>query len=344
MTPSRCTVTILAAVIAVPFLVGCASSERAVVRISYVVEPSQGLPQGMNTVAVLDSKVNEVTDRKWSELAANEIQHHIQQANNRFGSNLNVVDRKHLGEVMGEQDLAAAGLTDANVNELGKLANADGLIESEINVKVEAHTGKASTITGLGGWGGHRSGGGHIETGEVDTVSRNIAVQTSFKLVDTRTNRNWVTYSPPLFTQSDKTKAFFLFGSSRTEAELTPRDEVIRAAVATGVQGFISMIVPCEINYEVTVESGGSEASAAGVKHLRAQAYGDALAAFQGAVAEDPGDYRSLFGAGVAAEAAGDYDTALDFYRRAYGAKPDPQYQAARDRLAEDIGRIKKSA
>ena len=111
--------------------VGCASTERATLAIEYALNPSKGLPPGMNTVAILDAQVNEVTDRKWSELAANRIQQLIQESNDRFGTNLGVADRKHTGSVMQESDMAAAGLTASNNTQddgyLGNYAGVDAV-------------------------------------------------------------------------------------------------------------------------------------------------------------------------------------------------------------------------
>jgi len=142
---------------AVPTLLGC-TSERAIVSVCYVVEPSKGLPPGMNAVAIMDSKVNTATDRKWSELAANSIQARIQQANDRFGANIKIADRKHLAEGLAEQDLAAAGITSESSG--GDVMAIHGIIQSEINVKVDTKRGSQTTIAGISGFGGHRRGGG----------------------------------------------------------------------------------------------------------------------------------------------------------------------------------------
>ena len=184
-------------------LCGCATQE-AWVSVNYVLEPSRGLPTGMKAVSVENAKVNEVTDRRWSELAANRIQDLIQDSNRRFGTNLKVVDRKHLSQGLAEADLAAAGLTESDSpGHGGKIMAAQGIIQSEINVKVETHHGKQTTISDLWGAGGRGLGAGEIRTREVDTVSRNITVQTTFKLVDAATNRNWITHSPPPTSRCD---------------------------------------------------------------------------------------------------------------------------------------------
>lgn len=334
----------LLAAIAATVIVGCAGGERAMVPISYVVEPTKGLPPGMRAVAINDSKVNQVTDRKWSELAANQIQDRILAARNKYGIDIDVADRKHLSEGMTEQDLAAAGVTTtSSPGQGGRVMAIQGIIESEINVKVETHKGKQSTIANITGWGGRGRRGGNVSTREVDTISRNIVVQTTFKLIDTVNNRAWITYSPEPYSQSDKTKTFFLFGSSQTEAELAPRDEVIGAAVNKGVREFVSQMVPCEMQYTMVVDASSNKNSVQGVKMLRSESYTGALTQFKMAIADNPDDDKSVFGAGVACEAMGDFDQALKFYKRAYGIKAEQSYRNAKKRLSADIERIMKT-
>ncbi len=173
-------------------------------------------------------------------------------------------------------------------------------------------------------------------------MARNITVQTTFKLVDTVNNRNWITYSPVPYSRFDKTKTSILFGSSQTEAELTPRDQIIKEAVTKAARAFVSQFLPCEMRYEVFVESSMNKSCQTGVKLLRAEAYAEALSYFKLALGESADDHRAALGAAVAAEAAGDYQQALRFYRRAYGIRPDARYRDARDRLADHLRRIRR--
>jgi len=340
----------LACVVVSSFVVmlasGCGGSERATVAIEYVLNPSVGLPPGMNSVAILDAKVNEVTDTKWSELGANYIQHLITESHELYGTDLQVADRKHTSSVMKEQDMAAAGMVaSANPGATAKQLNVQGLIMTEINVKVETHKGKGRTISGLSaaafgghGWGG---GGGSVRTEEGETVSRNITVQTDFKLVDAATSKNWTTHSPKPYRQSDKTKISPFFGSSKTEASLTPRDEIIGAAVETGARQFVSKLIPCAVRYEVELRSSSQENCVQGIKYVRGDMFAEAMSQFKMALAEDPDDDRAAFAAGVCCEAKGNFDEALKYYKLAAVAKNEPTYLEAKDRMAENKDRIR---
>ncbi len=328
---------------------GCGGgSEKATVAIEYMLNPSVGLPPGMNAVAVLDAKVNEVTDTKWSELAANYVQHLIQEANEKYGTTLQVADRKHTSSVMKEQDLAAAGLVESpKPGAVAKQLGVQGLIMTEINVKVETHQGKGRTVSGMDmfGGGGHGwgHGGGSVQTEEAETVSRNITVQTDFKLVDAATGKNWTTHSPKPYRQSDKTKVSPFFGSSKTEAALTPRDEIIGAAVESGARAFVSKLVPCAVRYEVEAKSSGQENCVQGVKYLRGDMYAEALSQFKLALTEKPDDDRAAFGAGVCCEALGDFDQALSYYKQAMMLKDREEYREAKTRMTENRERIRQA-
>ncbi len=331
------------ATMAIAFLAGC-STEKAHVSVTYTLEPSKGLPAGMTSISIMDSKVNEVTDTKWSELAANQIQDLLQRAVDQYHVDLKIADRKHLSEGLAEQDLAAAGITQGrggNVGMGGQVMDVQGIIESEINVKVDAQRGRQSTISGLSGFGGRHWGGGSVQTREVETVTRNITVQTTFKLVDTVNNRNWVTYAPPPVSNTDRTNASFLFGSSQTEAELMPRDEVIGLAVQRGIIDFVSQIVPCAVTFDMTIVASGNKACVRGVKMLRAGLYSEALSNFKIAMAEGS-DHQAAFGAGIASESLKKYDQALSYYRRAYGMKDMESYAAAVKRLSKHMPYIRR--
>jgi tetratricopeptide (TPR) repeat protein len=326
---------------------GCnGGGEKATVAFEYMLNPTTQLPPGLTSVAVLNAQVNEVTDTKWSEMAANYVQHLIQEANEKYGTNLEVADRKQTSNVMKEQDLAAAGMVPASkAGAVAKLLGVQGLVMTEINVKVETHQGKGRTISAMdmfaGGGHGWGHGGGGVQTEEGETVSRNITVQTDFKLVDSATGKNWVTYSPRPYRQSDKTHISPFFGSSKTEAALTPRDEIIGAAVEAGARAFVSKLVPCAVPVEIAVQSSKQENCVRGVKLLRADMYTEALAEFKLALAQNPEDDRAAFGAGVSCEATGDFDQALSYYKQAVMLKDREEYKDAKIRLTENRERVR---
>lgn len=327
--------------------VGCGSSrESANISFSYVIEKEKGLPPGMKTIAIMPAKIGETTDPKWSEMSVTIVQSLINESKNKFGTPITVTERRDTKPVFDEADLAAAGMSTKQGGSPGQLVGADGYLLSNINVKVETHVGKQRTLSGLdlSGLQGQQFDAGRVraETQEVETVTRNMTVQTEFKLVDATNGRVWEHYSPRMFRATDRTKASPIFGSSQTEAALTPQDRIVATLVERGAREFVSMLMPVRVDVEAEVLSGGNPNSSEGVRRLRAEDYQGAIEAFNAALAENPNDHRSAYGAGVAAEAAGSMDMALNFYNRACAGQDNRTYVESRDRVKAFNGRVRK--
>lgn len=316
---------------------GCQSSERALVRFSYVAEPEKGLPPGVKTIAIMPAKVGPSTDPKWSEMSASILHSLVDESRSRFGTGINVVDRRDTQVTFDEADLAAAGMSTRSGGGGGQLMAAEAAILSNINVKVETHVGKQRTLAGLdlSGFGGRRQGGGSVgvDTTEVDTVTRSMTVQTEFKLVDAGNNRVWEHYSPRPYQGTDRTKASPIFGSSQTSAELTPEDEIVAELVERASREFVSRLMPCRIDVEAEVWSSGNANCVSGVKMLRGELYDQALAFFQAAIGENPDDHQAAYGAGVACEAVGRFDQATKYYQMACAGAESREYREARERV-----------
>ena len=324
---------------------GCAAPERALVDFSYVVEPSRGLPEGMETLTIMPAKVGPTTDAKWSDICVTIMRSLVDESRSSFGTDIEVSDRRDTQVTFDEADLAAAGMSTASGGSGGRLLAAQGAILSNINVKVEKHVGRQRTLAGLslggGGGRGYGHGGTDIRTSEVETVTRNITVQSDFKLIDTANNKVWLQYSPRPYSTTDRTNASPIFGSSRTEAELTPRDTIIADLVERGAREFISQLMPCRVAVEARVQSSRDANCTQGVRMLRAEAFNEALSNFEAALANKPNDHRAAYGAGVACEASGRYEGALRFYKRACAAKDDVTYRNARDRVKAFASRVR---
>ena len=325
-------------------VVGCGSTERAVVEFSYTVNATRGLPEGMKTIMIVPAKLGPNTDEQWSDMCITIMQSLVNESKNSFGTDIEVTDRRDTQIMFDEADLAAAGMSKGG-GQGGQLDAAQGAILSSINVKVEKHIGKQRTLSGLNLWGGgghgYGHGGGSARTEEVETVSRNITVQTSFKLLDTSNNRVWEHYVPKTFRATDKTEASLIFGSSQTEAELTPQDAIIATLVERGARAFISRLMPCRIDVEAEVESSRHENCVRGVKLLRGEDYAAAASNFKLALQDNPDDSRAAFGAGVACEASGRYKDALKYYKQACMGAEDATYRDARDRMKTYGDRIR---
>ena len=328
-------------------VVGCAT-EQASVRFSYVVDPAKGLPPGMKIITIEPASLGETTHPKWSELSVSIMQKLVNESRDRFGTDIVVSDRRDAQVTFDTADLEAAGMAtgSSQPGSGGQLLGAQGTILSTINVKIDRKIGKQRTLSNLflAGGGGKRRGGGavDIDTEEVETVTRSFIVQTEFKLLDTSNNRVWDPYAPPLYRSTDRTKASPIFGSSQTEAELTPEDQVIAPMVQRGARAFISRLMPCRIDVEAFVVSSTNGNCTDGVRLLRAEAYESALGSFRAALSSDRWDHQAAFGAGVACEALGRCNEALEYYRQACAGQESAKYQEARDRMKTYGDRVRK--
>ena len=333
----NCGTALACGLLCLSMLAGCASPETAVVNFSYVVEATRGLPAGMKTITIMPAKLGPTTDEKWSEMCVTIMNSLVNESRNSFGTALEVSDRRDTQVTFDEADLAAAGMSTGTPGAGGRLEAAQGAILSKIDVKIERHMGKQRTLSGLsflGGGGRHWGhGGGDIRTQEVQTVTRNITVIAAFKLLDTATNKVWEYYAPKTFQATDRTKASPIFGSSRTEAELTPTDRIIATLVERAAREFISRLMPCRIDIATNITSSRNESCIRGVRLLRAEDFEGAYSNFVDALVQNPDDHRAAYGAGLACEASGRPDEALKYYKRACAGQENATYRDARDRM-----------
>jgi len=321
------TLTVLAAcgVLAASIgVVGCGgggrSKEVALVDVAYTAKPTESLPRGLKTVAVLDAETTDDTEEKWSQMAANMISGLLGQAARKGGTKLTIADRQNLAKVMAEKDMALAGLIDGTkAAAAGKILGVQGIIASSIKVKVEKHTGKGRTVSAANVYAWARGGGGGVDTEEIEKVSRNITVQCEFRLIDSTSGKVLIQHVSPTLRKSDKTKTSPFFGASQTEAELTPRDKIIGELVEKETRRFIGRFLPIQIEETIEVPAGKNKACQAGARFLAAGEYDEAIIQYKAAIAEseEGGDKYASLGMGVAYEAKGELESALTHYRMA---------------------------
>ena len=340
---------------------GCAKTETFNASISYVLEPTQKVPDGLTTVAILDAGVEtkagdtEDKDRsvKWATMAADMMEKMIQDSATKFGSGLTVAKRRDTTKVMAEKDMKMAGLVDGGkAAQAAKLLDVQGIIASKLNIRVEVKEGRQRTVSAasIAAWGGYHWGGGSgsVDTEEVSSISRNMTVQCSFTLMDATTGEAIVQFSPKPYRKYDSEKPGPVFGSSKTEANLDSVDGIIGELVEEGTREFVSTFVPCQVDYSYELKSGKSEESGKGIRSLRMDDFDNAMTFFKAAVAKDSEDHRSVFAMGVTCELMKKWDEALKYYRQAAGMgglsqEDQNMYLAAKTRVSEQKDRIRKA-
>jgi tetratricopeptide (TPR) repeat protein len=326
-------------------LTGCEKKQEATVLIRYELVPKEGLPPGMKALAVLPMEAQGEDEAKWQEMATEMMHSRIVNANQKFNLGLQVADRKNVASLVKEKEAMRAGLVEMKqAQEAAKLINVQGLVMGRCVIKVEVHEGQKRTVSGLGAFASAWSGGGHVETEESKSISRNVTVQVTFRLLDAANGKDWYTYSPekPLMV-SDKKKPGPIFGSSQTEADLSPRDQLVGMCVEEAVIEFLSHMIPCSYEFKIDIESSTNKDCVTGVKLVRGEDFDGAITAFKSALAENAEDDRAAFNMGVVYEKMGRLDEALDAYRKALVIKNEPEYTEARDRVAKFKDRVKKA-
>ncbi len=363
------------------------AKEKQVVTVSYVLLPERPLPADMKTVAVMDSGVESIDgvkgnlrSKKWSLIAAEMIESMLQAPSAESESPVTVVQRRATKKILDEQDLKLAGIVEGDsATQVGKLLAVNGLIMSKIDIRMDTRKQAKETIDwtrllGQGGLangprrdprfrpeqGGPREGnpyrqprhgpqglGGDLPTKTIVEISRSLTVQCSFALVDANTGRSIVQFSPPVYQKTDKAKPDFIFGGCVEEADLDPVDLFIGELVERAARDFTGMLAPTRVGFTCEIVGRGDEGEAA-IRAIRADDFGQAVQLFEAAHRDDPKEDQTVFALAVTCELAGDFERALDYYRKVCSMpKVDDDdlvnYLAAKDRLAAHIGRIARA-
>lgn len=318
---------------------GCGGSEEAMVTVHYTLNPSRGLPPGLTRVAILPAELGPATDAKWSDMTSDLLSGLIEQSRERYGTQLRIADRKETRKVFAESDLAASGLTQGGGGAPAQLLGAQAFIVSKINIKSQQNRTKKTVISGIGGYGFGYGGGGSAQTAEREKINQSITAQAKFQLVDAKTGESWAVFEDNVQSNEETDPGMFMGIGGKSD--LSTEDEIAGLLIERVAREFIAELMPIEVSHVIEVKSSGHEASEKGVSYLRADMYTEALNSFKQALAEDPEDHRTLFAAGVACEALGDFAQALKYYKRACVASGRAEYVDAKNRLTQDIPYIR---
>jgi hypothetical protein len=155
-----------------PVLTVAHAKEKQRVTVSYVLRPTQTLPDFLKAVAVIDAGVqNDEADRdqaaarekKWAAIAAEMIEAMLQGAANGDPAATAipaVVQRRATKKILEEQDLQLAGIVEGDpVTRVGKLLAVQGLIMSRISIHMEMRRNEKTSIDWMGLLGAAPVGG-----------------------------------------------------------------------------------------------------------------------------------------------------------------------------------------
>ncbi len=324
---------------------GCGGkSKTATVTIRYTSEPTSKLSEQHMHIAVYNTDViaaegsDSFDEKKWREMTADFVQSELQNAADKHGLPIKLVDREHIKATLGEKDMASAGLTDSgDAMASSALQGATAILTSRVTIKVDKQS-KTEYKQGTS-FRGFNFGGG-----EKTEERRTITVTSQFQLKDAGTNEVIFAYSgrPQSLSEGGRNKNPF-FGKSKTEVEMTPRDEVIGTLVEQHLRSFMSKFAPVTFEATMDVESGKTEASTQGVNILVTattdEEFQSALDKFKVSLSEKPEDDKTLFAAGVCCERLQQPDEALRYYKQARAIEEkEEKYIEAVQRLENRVG------
>jgi tetratricopeptide (TPR) repeat protein len=318
-----------------------AGGPTATVNLNRELAPKTQLPEKYMLMAVMNARMEgdttEFDQSKWSEMTANLIQGKLEQAAEQYKIPIKLVDREHLKMTMGEKDLAAAGVSDGGDQRASaKVQGANAILSSKVTIKIDKQKGHGKTIDAIGAIGWARGGGGSVAGSDVEKESRNITVQCQFQLKDAGTNEIIVSHNGMPSEHFDKAKTPSpFFGGSKTEANMAPRDKVIAVMIEEQAQDFLCKFIPVQACCSVQVQPSRNKESVAGVRDMVTDDYASALNHFKQAIASNPNDHESCFGAGVCLEKMNRPDEALKQYKLAASIKPkEAKYNEAVQRVS----------
>lgn len=323
-------------------LTGCGAGAKkttATVNFSMTTQPKQPLPEQYMRIAVYNADViadagsDTFDEKKWREMAADFVQSELQRAADEHNIPIKLVDREHMKASLGEKDMAAAGMTEGgDAVSSSALAGANAILTSKITIKVDKQSKteykQGHSFRGIGFGGGEKT-----------EESRNITVSCQFQLKDVASNEIIYGYTGKPRQHHEGGKGG-MFKKSKTEVEMTPRDEVIGSIIEKELAVFMSRFVPVKFEDQTMVEPSNSENCKAGVSALNAEDWETALTNFKAALAEKPADDKALFGAAVACEKLGQFEQSRKYYKQALGYEPEEEaYLAGLARVEDQLAR-----
>lgn len=111
-------------------------------------------------------------------------------------------------------------------------------------------------------------------------------------------------------------------------------DEAVRDLLRRCAAEFVATISPSSVDFVVVLDAGDGKIVAEGNALTREGKYNEALARYETALAQEPGNAGAAFNAGLMHEKNRRYARALVMYDRAWRLVQSDKYKQARDRIA----------
>jgi len=302
-------------------LAGC---EDKPISISYDRPAEYGIPASVRRIAVAQFGGKTSEDRKFGEIAADQLASQLDAYNKRY-KRYELVDRKRLRAILDERDMQLAILDTASAAKVGKLADVQAMIYGSVSVSSKDQRAWRQSFD--------------LRTQRMKKVrytKRHALASVSFTMDDIRTGKTLAAVTLTEQYDSDKdpkgktsiTKAMGFSGG-----DLPPAEQILNRLISECVRKFVRKISPHAVSFSVKMERGASKIVQTGNKLARAGDYAEAMDCYRRALKTNPDDDGAAFNLGLMYEATGKLEQAEKYYSRAFALKDKEKYILARRRV-----------
>lgn len=316
-----------AVAVSVLLLTGCGEGKE--ITLSYQRPPEYDIPDRVQRIAVAEFGGQTRDDRRWGDIASDELAHALDVYNRTF-HRYELVDRKRLGAIMDERDIQLAVSDTSSAVKLGKIASVDAMIYGSVRVNTEDQRGTRTAFDPL-----------RQSTKTVYYTQRYCMASVNFTMDDVQTSRTLATVTVTREYDSEAedggtealTKRLGFSGEGPP-----PKDRIVHGLIEQCVEEFVNKISPHRVVVTETLEKGESEAAEQASEFAVSDEYAEALELYERAIELKPADHGSMFNAGLMCEALGRFEQAERYYDRAIDVEVDKKYILARKRVRQEGG------
>jgi tetratricopeptide (TPR) repeat protein len=326
---------------------GCDStgggSDKSAISITYSRAAEIELPADVRKLAIAEFTGQAGQDSRWGEITSDKLSSALDDYNRKY-QRYQLVDRKHLKDILGEQDIQLAVSETGDATKIGKIAKVDAMIYGSAKISPE-HVRATKNVPSFDG--------GRPGMKTVSYQKLKVTAVISFTMDDINTGKTIVSQTITKNFDSDrdsKQKGFAgVMKSMSGSNDQVPVAEAANVLIDECVQQFVRMISPHEVTIKERLAKSRSKDKA--VLKLVAQGnrlavsgdYSEALQCYQDALEQESDDDAALFDAGLMCEATEKYKEASEFYSKAIKANPEQDaYIRARSRVSSGSAKVVK--
>ncbi len=303
-------------------LIGC---EDKPLSIQYDRPAEYEIPTGVRRIAVAEFGAKTSEDRKFGEIAADELTSALDVYNKRY-ERFELVDRKRLRAILDERDMQEAISETSSAVQAGKIADVQAIIYGSVSVSTRDERASRMSFDLA-----------KQRPKTVHYTKRYCMASVNFTMDDIRTGKTLAALTLTREYDSDKDAKSKGGGVGRALGfsgdNLPPPDQILNRLIAECVEQFVRKISPHTVIVTEKMERGKSRIVQTGNKLARVGDYEEALECYLRAIRSHADDDGALFNAGLICEAMGQLEKAQEYYSRAFALKDKEKYVLARRRV-----------